>query len=259
MNKNLEEKLIKYYTKYYRDDCSLSDYKERTGWRLHEETVELGRMQRIEKTLELDLKKKKHFIVGAGTGGLAIVLYQEFQSEVYGIEPSPEELEIIQLKCQEAGINPQNFKAEHGEKLSAPDNSFDFVHCITVLEHVQNVNQCINEMIRVVKPGGKIYINTPNYAYSYEGHYKTHLPTFSKTLSGLILRLSGRSDKFLKTINFLTAQDLDKVLFKKSNIAWQRIYEPLSKSGGNVGWWLNYLKFKRGIYPTQEIIITKLL
>lgn len=256
-SKNLEEKLTHYYTRYYRDDCCLPDYEARVRWRLNEEDLDRERMVKLQKTFGFDLRGKKHFIVGAGTGGLAIVLRRDYAGEVWGVEPSPEELEIIKLKCRETGINPDNFRAEYGEKLSDPDNQYDFVLCITVLEHVQNVEQCLKEMIRITKPGGKVYINTPNYAYPYEGHYKVNLPTWSKTLSRWWLKAQGKSDRFLRTVNLFSAKDLDKILLRQKNITWQRVYEPLSLSGGPWGLLLNYLKFKRGVYPTQEIIITK--
>lgn len=258
MNQDLEKKLIAYYTHYYRDECGLPDFATRVQQRLHEEDKDLERMRRLEKLLGCNLYGKKHFIVGTGTGGLAVVLHHYFQGEVHGIEPSAPEMEIIKLKCQENGLHPDYFKAEYGEKISEPSNAYDFVFCITVLEHVSNVRKCLEEMIRITKPEGKIYINTPNYAYPYEGHYKIHLPTWSKLLSRWWLRALGKPDAFLRTVNLFSDRDLNKILAHQKNIAWLRIYEPLSISGGLWGWWLNYLKFKKGIYPTQDIIITKL-
>lgn len=258
INKILEEKLIAYYTHYYRDECCLSDYAQRVQNRLTEENNDFERLIKLEKWLGWNFYHKKHFIVGAGTAGLAVVLHQRYQGKVFGIEPSSSEMAIIKLKCQEYGLPLENFKQEFGEQLSAPSNSFDFVYCITVLEHVQDVEKCLAEMIRITKPGGKIYINTPNYAYPYEGHYKIYLPTWSKFLSRWWLRTMGKSDQFLKTINLFSANDLDRLLQKQAGIIWQRIYEPLELSGGFWGPLLNYLKFERNIYPGQNIVITKL-
>ncbi len=258
MNKILEEKLVAYYTHYYKEECCLPDYTQRVQNRLKEEDQDHERLLKLEKWLDWDFHHKKHFIVGAGTAGLAVVLYQRYQAEVFGIEPSAPEMEIIKLKAAEYGFPPENFKQEFGEQLSAPSNTFDFIYCITVLEHVQNVEKCLQEMIRIVKPGGKVYINTPNYAYPYEGHYKINLPTWSKWLSRWWLKALGKSDQFLKTINLFSASDLDRLLQKQKGIVWQRIYEPLSLSSGSWGRLLNFLKFKMNIYPTQNIVITKL-
>src|SRR5205823_6522330 len=35
-----------------------------------------------------------------------------------------------------------------------PDNSFDVILCNHVLEHVENAEQCMNELFRIMKPGG---------------------------------------------------------------------------------------------------------
>lgn len=259
MHPELKEKLTAYYTRYYRDLCCLPDYKIRTENRLNEEEMDRERMRRIEKLFNLDLKNKKQFILGAGTGGLAVTLHRDYQSAVFGIEPNSEELSIVHLKCQEHGMDAVNFRQEFGENILDPDNTYDFVHCITVLEHVQNVSKCLDEMIRIVKPNGKIYINTPNYSYPYEGHYKINMPTFMpKFINYLWLAAKQKSWQFLRTINFLTEKEVNQILFEKRGISWQRVYLPLIKEGGMRGIILNYFKFKKGIYPGQEILITKL-
>ena len=42
-----------------------------------------------------------------------------------------------------------------------PDNKFDAVVCTEVIEHVNNPFSVAEELYRIVKPGGKIYISTP--------------------------------------------------------------------------------------------------
>ncbi len=41
------------------------------------------------------------------------------------------------------------------------DESFDFVICTEVLEHVANPFDAMNEIFRVLKPGGKLYASSP--------------------------------------------------------------------------------------------------
>ncbi len=48
------------------------------------------------------------------------------------------------------------------EPLPFPDDTFDFVVNIEVLEHLRNPWGCITEMVRVAAPGGLIVITTPN-------------------------------------------------------------------------------------------------
>lgn len=42
-----------------------------------------------------------------------------------------------------------------------PDNYFDAVICTEVLEHVNNPFDASDEILRILKPGGKAYISTP--------------------------------------------------------------------------------------------------
>lgn len=43
-----------------------------------------------------------------------------------------------------------------------PDHSFDTVICFQVIEHIKNDNNLLTEIKRVLKPGGKLLLTTPN-------------------------------------------------------------------------------------------------
>ena len=45
--------------------------------------------------------------------------------------------------------------------IPRPDHSFDAVVCIAVLEHVENPEQVVAEMFRVLKPGGHLIASVP--------------------------------------------------------------------------------------------------
>lgn len=54
------------------------------------------------------------------------------------------------------------FERADGTALTYPDNNFDISYSISVVEHIYiKYIDCINEMIRVTKPGGYIYISFP--------------------------------------------------------------------------------------------------
>ncbi len=258
MNDALKKKIIEYYTSYYRDECSLPDWETRVHARLDEEAIEKKRMQALTSNFGFSMGGKRHLIVGAGTGGLAVCLKTEYGADVYGVEPSAQECEIIKMKCEEYGIDSEHFHQAYGEALPFDPESFDFVHCFTVLEHVTDVETCIDEMLRVIKPDGRIIINTPNYAYPYEGHYKIYFPTFLPKVFGyLYLMLLGKNHRFYSTIQFITERNINRILVRKQDIQWYRIYSSQKKNMGNAGWLVNHLLFKRFIYPQQNIILFK--
>jgi SAM-dependent methyltransferase len=68
-----------------------------------------------------------------------------------------------------------------GEKLPFKSNSFDAVFSFAVLEHVKNPFECAREIVRVLKPGGKLYAVVPFLQpfHGYPDHY------YNMTSSGL--------------------------------------------------------------------------
>jgi SAM-dependent methyltransferase len=44
-----------------------------------------------------------------------------------------------------------------GTDLEFPDNYFDFVYSLNLFEHIHNLDKCIDEQIRVLKPSGYCY------------------------------------------------------------------------------------------------------
>ena len=49
--------------------------------------------------------------------------------------------------------------------LPFADNSIDAIICIYVLEHVEDPQLAVREMLRVLKPGGFCYVQTPFLFY----------------------------------------------------------------------------------------------
>ena len=45
--------------------------------------------------------------------------------------------------------------------LDFADNSFDYIICSHVLEHIEQDKQAMKELYRVIKPGGQLYIQVP--------------------------------------------------------------------------------------------------
>ena len=59
-------------------------------------------------------------------------------------------------------------EAQDGRKLGYPDSSFDAAYSVSVLEHIPDAGDTttIQELVRVVKPGGLVVVTTP-YAAEY--------------------------------------------------------------------------------------------
>jgi len=57
-----------------------------------------------------------------------------------------------------------------GERLPFDDQTFDLILSHEVLEHVQDDQMAVREMVRVLQPGGRIALFVPNRGYPFETH-----------------------------------------------------------------------------------------
>ena len=98
--------------------------------------------------------------VGCGGGFLSEQL-SRMGFDVTGIDPS---LQSLQTAANHAGAGglPIKYTAGSGEALPFLDNSFDYVFCCDVLEHVSDLPKVVSEIARVLKPGGFFCFDTFN-------------------------------------------------------------------------------------------------
>ncbi len=79
-------------------------------------------------------------------------------------------LEIeFQRACQARALAPQVVCAA-GESLPFPAGYFDLVLSHEVLEHVRDDRQAAEEIVRALKPGGRLVLFVPNRGYPFETH-----------------------------------------------------------------------------------------
>ena len=79
-------------------------------------------------------------------------------------------LEYDLERAIEARINSDEIINAAGEFIPLPSSTFDLILSHEVIEHVQDDRAAICEMIRVLKPGGRVVIFCPNRGYPYETH-----------------------------------------------------------------------------------------
>jgi ubiquinone/menaquinone biosynthesis C-methylase UbiE len=101
-----------------------------------------------------DLAGKSTLDAGCGGGRYTFALRQLGASPVVGFDYSPINVSTGRDRAAEAGINDVKF--QEGDVLHLPfaDNSFDIVFSNGVLHHTRDWQRGIQEMVRVLKPGG---------------------------------------------------------------------------------------------------------
>lgn len=115
--------------------------------------------------------------VGCGTGyGSAMVAARV--GEVVGIDSSEEAVARAKAKHQ---LDNVEFVAMPATELRFPDGSFDAAYSIQVIEHIEDVELHLSEVGRVLRPGGKFVVATPNrLTYSPDGlHNAFHVREYA--------------------------------------------------------------------------------
>jgi len=79
-------------------------------------------------------------------------------------------LEYDFQRASEASIRCKNILNAAGEALPFPSNMFDLILSHEVIEHVQDDRAAVSDMVRTLKPGGRIALFCPNRAYPFETH-----------------------------------------------------------------------------------------
>jgi SAM-dependent methyltransferase len=73
-------------------------------------------------------------------------------------------------RAAEAGANSPHIINASGEFLPLPSSTFDLILSHEVLEHVKDDHAAICEMVRTLRPGGRIALFVPNRGYPFETH-----------------------------------------------------------------------------------------
>jgi len=99
--------------------------------------------------------------VGCGIGGTSRMLARKFpNSEITGITLSPEQVERATALAKEAGLSNIRFTVMNALEMTFPENTFDLVWGCESGEHMPNKKKYIEEMVRVLKPGGRLAVAT---------------------------------------------------------------------------------------------------
>ena len=127
-----------------------------------------GKLTMIDQLIRPHLKAGSHVLeIGCGAGNLLL------QATVPGSFPvaldlSMQALTFVRSRLEEAKSSaeaPSGFACTQaiGEFLPLKDESFDCVLMSEVIEHLEAPQISIREAARVLRPGGRLLITTPNY------------------------------------------------------------------------------------------------
>lgn len=192
----------------------------------------IGRRVILKSLLRRFLKNKKNQIleIGCGTGGNLKTLNNWGQS--LGLDSSKKALEF----CRQRGFN--NVVFGKAEQMNFPDESFDLVVALDVLEHIKEDKKAIYESWRVLRPTGYFLTAVPAHQFLWSEHDRAlnHYRRYSLSNFTNILREANFNIiKISYIVSFvfplvLSYRMLRKIFFpnNKKNLAYVSLPRPIN-------------------------------
>lgn len=131
--------------------------------------------------------------VGASTGLIDHYLAQHFR-HVTGID-----IDTLAVQHAQQAFSCDNLVFGQGDAMALrfPDASVDIVICSQVYEHVPDAGRMLEEIFRVLRPGGVCYFAAGNRFAVDEHHYNLpFLSAIPRPLAHLYVRLAGKADYY---------------------------------------------------------------
>ncbi len=150
---------------------------------------------RILKNNLTGVNQPKVLNIGCGSGMNHRCLIAELDSpEIYGLDVDREAIKICKA------YNPTHsdkIEAYDGRSIPFEDQSFDAVICETVIEHVEDQKHFVEEIYRILRTGGLLYITTANKLWPIEPHYRLFgLSWLPKSIAAIYMRLAGKKGDY---------------------------------------------------------------
>jgi len=123
-----------------------------------------GQERRLGMILRAAGERIRGRVLEDGCGvGMYVAHIQPFGGQVFGLEYDFE-------RVREAHQRSALLACAAGEGLPYPAETFDLILSHEVLEHVRDDAQAVREIVRALKPGGRLALFVPNRGYPFETH-----------------------------------------------------------------------------------------
>jgi len=148
---------------YYNDEEMKKGYLKKdfieAKYDFVDEMMNLGNIQKYVKDSSGDLKMLD---VGCGVGGTSRHIAKKLGDKVSvtGITLSPNQVKRATELAEEQNVPNAKFQVMNALEMEFADNSFDIVWACESGEHMPDKEKYIQEMLRVLKPGGTFVMAT---------------------------------------------------------------------------------------------------
>ena len=116
-------------------------------------------------------RDKEILDIGCGAGGKSLYYASCGAKKVTGVDIVPKyEQDSMELAKKLNLQNKFQFIIADASKLPFPSHSFDTIIMNDAMEHVAQPEAVLREVMRVLKKGGKVFINFPPYNHPFGAH-----------------------------------------------------------------------------------------
>jgi SAM-dependent methyltransferase len=142
--------------------CDLDDWSDRS----------------LRKSLEyfsqIPVQHRTALDFGCGNGKLSFRLKEQGAAKVYGVDVNADAL----ARARNANVHGPSVEFLLGSISSIPlaSDSVDLIFCISVLEHVMDVDSIVREWYRILRPGGKVLIQWSAWHHPDGSHLDSVIP-----------------------------------------------------------------------------------
>ncbi|HEY6807053.1 MAG TPA: methyltransferase domain-containing protein [Pyrinomonadaceae bacterium] len=206
----------------------------------------------IERILSRNHEQKSRILdVGCGTGA-NLEMLSEF-GEAEGVDVSTEALSF----CRQRGLN--QVKLGEAEKLPYPDQTFDLVTALDVVEHLDDDLAGLREMHRVLKPGGHALMFVPAFMFLWgvQDDVSNHRRRYTiKQLKERVMAAGFEIERAtFANITFFLPTLIGRVLMRitglrpasENNLTIGFLNKPLGMILGAEHYWLKHLNLPIGV------------
>jgi len=145
----------------------------------------------LKDFVKTDVRRMTLLDLGSSTGIIAHYLACHF-GRVMGVDV---DRSAVHFAWQTSKRSNLSFGLVDGMNLAFKHNMFDVVICAHIYEHVSDPVKLLEQIYRVLKPGGLCYFAADNRLWWWEPHYRLpFLAWLPRLMAHHYLRLAGKGD-----------------------------------------------------------------
>ncbi len=171
-----------------------------------------------------EARGKQVLEIGTGNGAEG-VMFARNGAHYTGVDLTEAALEATRKHFAVMGLTG-TFQKENAEHLSFPDESFDWVFSHGVLHHTPNTQAAINEVYRVLKPGGRAIIML---YHKHSFNYYIRIMTYMRLR--VFLKVLSRAGRWNRDRQKAPADSLHGVRGNQDRQIWNIHYQNFLHSG----------------------------